>query len=151
MALPGTKDPVATCRHNMRLVVAQITSRQPTIALCCMPSWASANTSPKLRYWTSTIPLGIGSPAKVGSDFIGKHSNVYFVSISSDWKQKHSIHIDFVASNGGVTTFCQECVIILRGYEIHVISIMSRGNYINIIMYRILTKQLKYTSKPNRK
>ena len=99
MDLPGTKVPVAACLRRMRLMVVRVRPTRPAIALCCMPSRASASTSClvpidldrallqqslrvekicnnwfelvtvqrqiwgndhlKLRFWTSTIPLGI--------------------------------------------------------------------------------------------
>ena len=45
------------------------------------------------------------SPAKVRSDFTGEQSEVHFMSISAHWKHTNAIHTDFIASNGGVTTF----------------------------------------------
>ena len=37
---------------------------------------------------------------QVKSDFIGEQPQVDFMSVSAHWKQKKSIHIDFIASNG---------------------------------------------------
>ena len=45
------------------------------------------------------------SPVKVRSDFTGEQSEVHFMSISAHWKHNNAIHNDFIASNGGVTTF----------------------------------------------
>ena len=39
------------------------------------------------------------------SNFVGEHCQVHYMSISSHWKHKKSIHIDCIASNGGVATF----------------------------------------------
>ena len=39
------------------------------------------------------------------SYFVGEHCQVHYMSISSHWKHKNSIDIDFIASNGGVATF----------------------------------------------
>ena len=50
------------------------------------------------------------SLAKVWSDCFREQSQVHFVSISAHWKHKNSIHIDFVASNRGVTICIQECI-----------------------------------------
>ena len=44
-------------------------------------------------------------PAMVRSDFVGEQSQGHFMSILSQRKHIHSIHIDSIASNGGVTTF----------------------------------------------
>ena len=42
--LPGTKVPVVACLRRLQSTVARVRPR-PAIALCCMPSWASASTS----------------------------------------------------------------------------------------------------------
>ena len=51
--LPGTKDLVAACLLSMRLTVARVKPTRAAIALCLMPSRASANTS-------CLIPIGVG-------------------------------------------------------------------------------------------
>ena len=45
MDLPGTKVRVAACLWRMRLTTAWVTPMQPAIALCHIPSPASASTS----------------------------------------------------------------------------------------------------------
>ena len=142
--LPGTKVPLAACLRRIWLTVAWVRSMRPAIALCCLPSWASASTLCLIairvgqgiirtisenweKYATvdSNLPECEGkfgemttqaavldttwhwseSPAKVRSDFIGEQSQVHFMSVSAHWKHTNSIHIDSIASNGGVTTF----------------------------------------------
>ena len=51
--LPGTKVPVAACLRRMWLIVARVRLMRPVIALCLMPSRASASTS-------CLIPVGVG-------------------------------------------------------------------------------------------
>ena len=45
MDMPGSKVLVAAFLREMRLTVVRVRPRRPAIALCCMPSWASASTS----------------------------------------------------------------------------------------------------------
>ena len=44
------------------------------------------------------------SSAKVRPDFVGKQSQIHFMSISAQQRHKQLIHIDFIASYGGETT-----------------------------------------------
>ena len=74
--------------------------------------WFELATVPSQVWWKDHLSCGFGlqrsqlalkwkSP-KVGSDFDGQLSHVHFTSISAHWKHKKSIHVDFIASNGGV-------------------------------------------------
>ena len=68
--LPGTKVLVAACLRKMRLRVAEVKPLRPAIALCRMPSRASAST-------TSLIPMGVGRGI--------------IRTISGNWEKKHAI------------------------------------------------------------
>ena len=45
------------------------------------------------------------------AQFLWEQSQIHFMSFSAQWRHTKSIHIDFIASYGGVTTpFFQECI-----------------------------------------
>ena len=99
----------------------------------CHSAKADLGKWPNLRFWTSTISLcTIESPVMVRSDFVWE-SQVHFMSISAHRKHKNMIHVDFIASNGGATTF------ILRVYVTSYPDINRRVKLVHVLKY------LKYT------
>ena len=63
MDLPGTKVSVASCLRMMWLMVAQVRPIQPAMALCRMPSRASAKTLCLI-----SIEVGQGAITKSSKD-----------------------------------------------------------------------------------
>ena len=131
--LHGAKVLVAACLQRMRLMVARIRPIRPAIALCDMPSRASANISCLIsivvgrgfirktviiekkdaivysnlsqcegrfgKKMTYAAVLHFDDPtwhwsrslAKVRLDFVGEQSQILFMSISANQKQKYFI------------------------------------------------------------
>ena len=77
----------------------------------CQSAMAHSGKCPhKLWFWH-------WSESPVKSDLVGEQSQVHFLSILAHLRLKISIHIDLIASNGGVTTFfSQECASVWQFY-----------------------------------
>ena len=86
MDFPGTKAPVAPCFRRTRLTLARVWPMQPTIALCCMPSRASAS-SPCL------MPMGLDGALLEQSVRIEKKIFQCWFELATVQRQIWGIHL----------------------------------------------------------
>ena len=78
--LPGTKVLVAACLQKMRLAVAEVKPLRPAIALCRMPSRASAST-------TCLRPMGLDGELLEQSVRIEKKACNCWFELTTVWRQ----------------------------------------------------------------